>query len=138
MRTSRAIIGIIILLGGESVFGAERVARLNVVQKPAGGFSRTVYVSASNGQTFDSNPKETRSGDTVRFISMVEADVASHTFEVYTRQELDGKHTEDAKTITELQNRIASLAKDLKRLSDTNDALTKRIDEIEKRLAAKP
>jgi septal ring factor EnvC (AmiA/AmiB activator) len=114
---------------------AERVARLKVVEKPVGGFSRTVSVSASNEQTFDSNPKEMWSGDTLKWASMVEADVASHTFEVYTRQEVDDKRAEDAKVIAQLQEKIAAQDRDLKALSDMNDALTKRLDEIEKQLA---
>jgi len=114
----------------------QRVAPLNIVHNGPGA-NRIISVSVNNGQTFDSALRETRSGDTLKWASMVEEDVVSHTFEVYTRQEIDDKHTEDAKAITQLQDTVHMLQQNLKDLADANDALTKRLDEIEKQLADK-
>ena len=111
----------------------QRVAPLNIVQKGP-GVNRIISVSVNNGQTFDSPLRETRSGDSTTWTRMVEADVAAHTFEVYTRQEIDDKRAEDAKAITQLQDTIHELKENLKELANANDALTKRLDEIEKQL----
>jgi|GEM_PF-5244911 len=59
------------------------------------------------------------------------------TFVVYTKQEIDTQHAADAKQIKDLRDLVAELQKNMKVLSDANDALTKRLEDAEKRLAAK-
>jgi uncharacterized coiled-coil protein SlyX len=59
-------------------------------------------------------------------------------FVVYTKQEIDAKRAADAKAIAELQDTVAMLRRNLKELTEINDALTKRLDQMEKTFAARP
>lgn len=56
------------------------------------------------------------------------------TFRVYTKEEVDAKQAQDKKEISDLQDLVAVLRQNLKDLSHVNDALAKRLDEMEKRL----
>lgn len=58
-------------------------------------------------------------------------------FVVYTKQEIDAKLAADAKMTKALQDLVAELQKNVKVLSDANDALTKRLEDAETRLADK-
>jgi|GEM_PF-5063891 len=58
---------------------------------------------------------------------------ADCVFVVYTKSEVDEKFSADAKTIKALQDLVAELQKNVKALSDANDALTQRLQDAEKR-----
>ena len=52
-------------------------------------------------------------------------------FTVYTKEEVDAMRSRDAQAISELREVLAALRRDIDDLSDINDALTKRLDELE-------
>lgn len=58
----------------------------------------------------------------------------ANTFHVYTKEEIDTKLAKEAKTISNLSDLVLVLRQNLKDLSDVNDALVKRLEEIETRL----
>jgi uncharacterized coiled-coil protein SlyX len=58
-------------------------------------------------------------------------------FVVYTKEEIDAKLAADAKALKALQDLVAVLQKNIKALSDANDALTQRLEDGEKRPAGK-
>lgn len=64
-------------------------------------------------------------------------DIPRCIFVVYTKQEIDAKEAGDTKSIKALQDLVAELQKNVKVLSDANDALTKRLEDAERRLADK-
>jgi len=114
MRRSRIVLIVVALVCLPSLANAEQeVAKL--LRRPAQG----------NGVTSSYSPAVVSN----ECLGGIEADCV---FVVYTKEEIDQKQAADAKTITELQNKVASLTKDLKQLADMNDALTKRLDDLEK------
>lgn len=70
--------------------------------------------------------------------------LSTHTFTVYTAAEVNSivssiaaVNAQDASAIAELRGVMDSLRKNIQDLSDVNDALTKRVEELEKRLASR-
>jgi peptidoglycan hydrolase CwlO-like protein len=61
----------------------------------------------------------------------------AHTFTVYTTTEIDERLQDLSKAGSNDKAKIATLEKDIKSLSDANDALTKRLNELEAKLNAR-
>lgn len=57
----------------------------------------------------------------------------ARSFLVYTKEESDAKRAQDAETVNELRDKVLLLEKNLRDLTEINDALTRRLEEIEKR-----
>lgn len=68
------------------------------------------------------------------YVSAIDQAIKKSTFKVYTVEEIDQIRTADQKKIAELQDTVTFLRKNVKDLSEMNDALTERLDELEKKI----
>lgn len=114
-KTTMAVFLLIQLLA-ITAGAVERVAKLSNTAIPFG-------TTSTNQQTF--------------YPGMPPQDYENLFFTVYTQQETDARVTRDEKIVAEMQEKIRILRENVQKLSDVNDALTKRIDDLEKRLAEK-
>lgn len=116
-----------------NAFATEKVVRLTFKNQPKpplnndpryGGNGEEVYVG--HFAIFDHRAPPTSQ------------ELSKSTFTVYTMEEVESIRATDQaaeqKRIAELQDTITALRKDVKALSDVKDALTVRLDELEKRI----
>lgn len=116
--------GLLICVSGITVlscFAAERIVRYHEATDPGAAPHRPAVFVMSNAA---SKP--------ALFPPSQDAFRAANTFMVYTTSEIDQKIT-DLK-MNELNATIAMLKQNVKNLSDANDALSKRIDDLEKKV----
>jgi hypothetical protein len=62
-------------------------------------------------------------------------DLERVSFVVYTKQEVDAKEVQAAKAVRELQAMLSGVQQNVRALSEVNDALTKRVDDLEMKMA---
>jgi uncharacterized coiled-coil protein SlyX len=117
MRFSRIVAIIALMIVGLSLArptaAEEKIARLEVVPQVGIAF----YLPGATNHCREDNTR--------------------CVFIVYTKQEIDAKEAAGAKEIKSLRELVTELQKNIKVLSDTNDALTKRLEDAEKRLGEK-
>ena len=128
MRIKKAywsVVLVSILFYQPSASAEERVARLTISEDHRGPH----------------NPRRFTASNNVSFLGSIGnpgPQLYTNTFMVYRKEELDSKlnafmakQAEDAKMISELQGLVMTLQKNLRDMADVNDALAKRLDQIE-------
>lgn len=124
MRHARTICLILsIVISRSAAFGDELVIKRQ---------QKTVQVSIMGGP---STPLQIFTHELDWAEASDPATVQKQTFRVYTKEEVDVKLAASDRTIAALTDRVEVLGKNVTDLAAINDALVRRLDEMEKRLA---
>jgi|GEM_PF-6063546 len=119
MRTLMAAAISIALCG--SLLATERVPRLKETREDR-GFATSV-ITLTDEYNIVAPPK------------LVDTEREKYVFTVYTQGEIDSQRADDLRRISALEDQLALLQKNVNRLSEINDVLTKQLEDLQKQAA---